>query len=403
MSFDLTLTSLFVPLVSGGRIIVYEEEEMGVLLGKIVTDSRLNGIKLTPSHLQVIRELGLSPAAGIRKWIVGGEDLETGLVRTIAGRCGEGVQMYNEYGPTEATVGCMIYTYTGGEKTASVPIGRPIRNTRIYILDGYGQRVPVGVEGELYVAGEGLAVGYLRQEDLTAERFIAAPWDGGLRLYRTGDLAVLDADGNILFRGRKDHQVKLRGYRIELGDIGHQLSVHPEVQEAVVVLRKIGGEPALVAYYVGAATEESLRAWLQTRLPAYMQPSYYCAVQELPVTANGKRDLRNLPAVQRGTAQASKAPANEMEERLVAIWSELLELEKEKIGVHKSFFELGGHSLKAISMVNRIFMEWDVEIPLEEIFNRETIADISQYIANELWIKGAVRSEAIAQDEYILD
>ncbi len=405
VSFDLTLTSLFLPLVSGGRIVVYEEEEMGVLLGKITADSRLNGIKLTPSHMQVIRELGFgSPSeGGIRKWIVGGEDLETGLARTIAARFGAETAIFNEYGPTEATVGCMVYTYTGAEKTSSVPIGEPISNTGIYILDAYGQRVPAGVEGELYVAGKGLALGYLHQEALTADKFISAPWDDTLRLYRTGDLAVAGAGGSILFRGRKDQQVKLRGYRIELGEISHQLGTHPDVKEAVVTLRKIGGEPALVAYYIGEATEESLRAWLPTRLPAYMQPSYYCQVQQLPVTANGKRDLRNLPVIERGTAQENKAPSNEMEQKLVSIWSELLELEQEKISIHKSFFELGGHSLKAISMVNRIFMEWDVEIPLEEVFNRETIADIAQYIANELWIKGAVRSESVAQDEYILD
>jgi acyl carrier protein len=169
------------------------------------------------------------------------------------------------------------------------------------------------------------------------------------------------------------------------------------------VLRDIGGEKALVAYYTGNAAEEVLRASLHQQLPAYMLPSYYCNVERLPVTANGKKDLRNLPAIQRGAANENKRPSNAIEERLVDIWSELLELEKEKIGISKSFFELGGHSLKAISMVNRILMEWDVEIPLEEVFNKETIALIAQYIANEVWVKNTVLSTAIEQDEYILD
>jgi amino acid adenylation domain-containing protein len=403
VSFDLTLTSIFTPLISGGKVVVYREEEVDLLLRKILDNREITGVKLTPSHLRVVKELGVPGPVGVRKWIVGGENLETELARSIVSLFGPDTEIYNEYGPTEATVGCMIYRFSGLENTASVPIGRPIQNTQLYILDDYGYRVPIGVEGEIYIGGEGLALGYLHREALTEEKFIRFPLWQGTRLYRTGDLAVMNADGDMLFRGRKDDQVKLRGYRIELGEIGSRLSDHPEVGEAVVVLRDIGGEKALVAYYTGTAAEETLRATLHQQLPAYMLPSYYCNVERLPITANGKKDLRNLPAIQRGADNENKRPSNAIEERLVDIWSELLELEKERISVTKSFFELGGHSLKAISMVNRILMEWDVEVPLEEIFNKETIALIAQYIANEIWVKNTVLSPAMKQDEYILD
>ncbi len=374
VSFDLTLTSIFAPLVSGGKVVVYGEEEMGGLLQRIFRNKELNSIKLTPTHLRIIRDLGLSrrtDAAGIRTWVVGGEDLEAELAGSITRLFGEDTVLYNEYGPTEATVGCMIYRYRGTEEGASVPIGRPARNTQLYLLDGNGQRVPVGVEGELYIGGEGLAQGYLNREALTAERFRSDPHRG--RLYRTGDLAVLKADGEMVYRGRKDAQVKLRGYRIEPGEISSRLSGQGSAGESVVVVREVGGERSLVGYYTGTAEASELRSYLQSRLPEYMVPAYWRRIERLPVTANGKLDERLLPAIERGGDEGYEAPVNATGEQLVAIWAELLRLEKEKISTNKSFFELGGHSLKAIQLTSQISKQFSVKIALIDFFKDPTI------------------------------
>jgi amino acid adenylation domain-containing protein len=390
VSFDLTLTSIFTPLISGGKVVVYNEEEAATLLKRILDNKELTGIKLTPSHLRIVRELagaaGVFWAAelgmgagwtGLRKWIVGGEDLETELARSIVNLFGSDTEIYNEYGPTEATVGCMIYRYTGLEAGASVPIGRPAWNTNIYLLDKDGHRVPVGVEAEIYIGGEGLAKGYLNRDELTAERFIS---DERGRLYRTGDLGVMNTKGEVVFRGRRDEQVKLRGYRMELGEIGSRLSKHPSAGEAVAVIREIGGEKTLVAYYTGSGDAEVLRDWLGTQLPAYMVPSYLRRIDELPVTVNGKLDGKRLPEIERGEGEVYVAPTSEVEEQLVAIWSELLQLEKEKISIDKSFFELGGNSLKLVQLntvVNKT-LNWNITVAV--LFRYTTIASLVKYV-----------------------
>jgi len=378
VGFDLTLTSIFTPLISGGKVVVYGEEEVSGLLKRVLENKELTGIKLTPSHLRLVRELGIGGLVGVRKWIVGGEDLETELARSILKLFGEDTEIFNEYGPTEATVGCMIYRFTGLEAGASVPIGRPAWNTEIYLLDKDGHRVPAGVEGEIYIGGEGLAKGYLNRDELTAERFISN--DRG-RLYRTGDLGVMNAEGELLFRGRRDDQVKLRGYRIELGEIGSRLSAHALVGEAVAVIREIGGEKILVAYYTGSGEEEALRSWLATQLPVYMVPSYLRRMDHLPVTVNGKLDLKNLPVIERGEGEDYTAPTSEIEEQLVAIWSELLKMEKEKISINKSFFELGGNSLKIIqlnALVNKT-LNWNLSVAV--LFRYTTIASLIEYVS----------------------
>jgi acyl carrier protein len=237
------------------------------------------------------------------------------------------------------------------------------------------------VEGEIYIGGEGLAKGYLNRDELTAERFICDERRDGGRLYRTGDLGVMNAEGELLFRGRRDDQVKLRGYRIELGEIGSRLSAHALVGEAVAVIREIGGEKILVAYYTGSGEEEVLRNWLGTQLPVYMVPSYLRRMDHLPVTVNGKLDLKNLPLIERGAGEAYAAPTSEVEEKLVAIWSELLKMEKEKISVNKSFFELGGNSLKIIqlnALVNKT-LNWNIAVAV--MFRYTTIASLVQYVS----------------------
>jgi acyl carrier protein len=287
----------------------------------------------------------------------------------------------------------MIYRYRGTEEGSSVPIGRAARNTRLYLLDGYGQRVPVGVEGELYIGGEGVAQGYLNREALTAERFVADRWQEGGRLYRTGDVAVLKADGNMVFRGRKDDQVKLRGYRIELGEISNRLSAYGPAGEAVVVVREVGGERSLVAYYTGEAEAAELRGYIQGQLPEYMVPAYWRRIDRIPMTVNGKLDIRSLPAIERGEGEPYEGPANALEEQLVELWAGLLRLEKEKISINKSFFELGGNSLKIIHLNALVNTTFNWNIPVAVLFRYPTIASLVKYVR-----EGEENSEAYKQE-----
>jgi acyl carrier protein len=295
------------------------------------------------------------------------------------------LSVVNNYGPTETTV-----VATSGQidaENAVVHIGGPISNTQIYILDEYGAPVPIGVAGELYIGGAGVARGYLHRPDLTAERFVADPFAGepGARMYRTGDLGRWLADGNIEFLGRNDFQVKIRGFRIELGEIEARLAGQAGVREAVVVAREDApGDKRLVAYYTGVAAvgAEELRSHLATQLPDYMVPAAYVQLERLPLTPNGKLDRKALPAPG-GDAYAMRAyeaPRGEVEEQLAAIWCELLKVER--VGRHDNFFELGGHSLLAVTLVSRLRQALNVEVPLSALFGRPVLADFAAEIPN---------------------
>ncbi|KTT64436.1 AMP-binding enzyme, partial [Sphingomonas sanguinis] len=265
---------------------------------------------------------------------------------------------------TEATIDTTHWTCPAGFGGITAPIGRPIANARVYLLDGHGEPVPLGATGEIYIGGAGVARGYLNRAELTAERFVPSPFVEGDRLYRTGDLARYLPDGNIEFLGRNDHQVKIRGFRIELGEIEARLAEHADVGEAVVVAREDeAGDKRLVAYVVAAgdaaaatAPERAavLRAHLGALLPDYMVPAAYVALEALPLTPNGKLDRKALPAPEGDafTRQAYEAPQGPVEEALAAIWSELLGVEQ--VSRHDNFFELGGHSLLAIRLLSRV-------------------------------------------------
>jgi len=269
-----------------------------------------------------------------------------------------------------------------GAFDGTIPIGRPIANTRIYLLDGLMQPVPVGVAGELWIGGAGVARGYLNRPELTAERFVASPFVAGDRLYRTGDLGRYLADGNIEFLGRNDFQVKIRGYRIELGEIEAKLASHPGVREAVVAAREgPDGDRRLAAYYVaddGAeVSAEGLRAHLSAGLPEHMVPAAYVRLEALPLTPNGKLDRGALPAPD-GEAYAQRAyeaPQGAVEAALAQIWSDLLGVER--VGRRDNFFELGGHSLLATRIVNRLREAFQVALRLETLFESPTVARLA--------------------------
>jgi len=294
-------------------------------------------------------------------------------------------ELVNNYGPTETTVVATSGTLRADD--GAVHIGRPIANTAIYLLDAHGEPVPQGVAGELYIGGASVARGYLNRAELSAERFLADPFAGreDARMYRSGDLARWRGDGRIEFLGRNDHQVKIRGFRIELGEIEARLLRQPGIAEAVVHAREDSpGEPRLVAYLVGADVPAAaqLREALAKELPEYMLPSAFATLERLPLTPNGKLDRRALPAPE-GDAYAQQAyeePQGEIENVLAAVWMELLKLPR--IGRHDHFFEIGGHSLMATQLVSRIRREWELDIPLAEVFSNPTLAALSGVIVD---------------------
>jgi acyl carrier protein len=347
----------------------------GVLAG---VSGRVVPLKVTPSHLRMLLEGdGVLPQGAVA--VVGGEALPGGLVREWLGRCG-GV-VFNEYGPTEATVGCVV-ARVDGTGAENVPVGRPIANARVFVLDEFLGPVAPGVAGELYVAGAGLARGYLRRPGLTAERFVACPFGpAGERMYRTGDLARWDRDGVLEFLGRADEQVKVRGFRIEPGEVEAALAGHASVAQAAVIVREDRpGDRRLVAYVVSAGgpggfDAGQVRSYLAGVLPDYLVPSALVVLDELPVTVNGKLDRRALP--EPGNQQEGlRLPRNPAEETLCRLFADLLGLEQ--VGIDQSFFELGGHSLLAMRLISRVRVALDAELDLATLFEAPTVANLAE-------------------------
>ncbi|HEV2736155.1 MAG TPA: amino acid adenylation domain-containing protein, partial [Longimicrobiaceae bacterium] len=386
LSFDLTVTSLLAPLVSGGRVVlVPESAEVAGLAETLRTARDLTLVKLTPAHLALLgRELE-GEHVHVRTFVVGGEALPAETAarwREIA----PGAVVVNEYGPTETVVGCSVHVVTARDaEGATVPIGAPVANTRLYVLDPYGDPAPSGTPGELFVGGAGVTRGYHGRPGLTAERFVPDPFarQAGSRLYRTGDRARWRADGTLEYLGRFDEQVKVRGYRIEPGEIEVVLLAHPLVRGAAVVARE--DEPGvrrLVAYVAapgGAAPgAPELRAFLAERLPEYMVPAVFVPLAELPLTPNGKTDRRALPAPEgdRSAAAAEFQDARtETERRIAEIWAALLKLES--VGVHDNFFELGGDSILGIQVVARA-KRAGIRLSTQHVFKHPTVAGLAQ-------------------------
>jgi iturin family lipopeptide synthetase A len=402
LAFDLTVTSIYLPLISGNTVAVYEtgEEQNRFPILEILAQDRVDVVKATPSHLKLLREEIAGKKRRIKRFIVGGEELESTLARDIHLGFPGGVEIYNEYGPTEATVGCMIYRFDPARDTRKgVPIGVPADNVSIYILDRDLNPVPVNAAGELCIGGAGLARGYVNLPELTAEKFLPVSYRSYMpkKIYKTGDLARRLPGGNIEFLGRIDDQVKIRGYRIETKEIENRLSEHYDIKEAIVLLQKRKnqlsqqedqGDDYLCCYWVpmnGPSPLEvsEIRDYLSGSLPDYMIPSSFIQLDEIPLTPNGKVNRKALP--EPGVTAANKnytAPTNKVEQKLTEIWSEILGIKKDIIGIHDNFFQLGGHSLRATIVVSRIHKELNVKIPLAEIFKTPSIYELAQYIAN---------------------
>ncbi len=366
--FDLTVTSIYVPLVSGGEVVVYPDEDARDLtILDVFTDDCVDVVKLTPSHLAVLEPRHLKPER-ITRLIVGGEDLRADLARAVHNAAGDQVTIFNEYGPTEATVGCMIHRFDPEQDIAgSVPIGRPAANTRVYLLDSSLAHVPVGVVGELYVAGAGLATGYLGRPDLTATSFVPDPFRPGELMYRTGDLARWRHMGVMEFLGRTDDQVKVRGHRIEPGEIETVLAEHPAVDAVAVAVREPSpGDVRLVAYYVAnpaaPANLTELRDHLRRRLPEFMTVRHLVRVDALPLTPNGKLDRDALPATigEVATSTTFVAPRNPAEQLVADVSAGLLG--RDSVSIADNFFDLGGHSILAMQLIARLHAETGVRI-----------------------------------------
>ncbi|GHJ48851.1 hypothetical protein Cs7R123_61930 [Catellatospora sp. TT07R-123] len=385
-AFDLVVPNLWGPLVTGQAVRMLPPDADATQLGKLLAEAGpYSFIKLTPGHLELLgHQLDDAQAAALAPIIVvAGEALPGTLATRWQHLLGPG-RLVNEYGPTEASVGTCIYPVHAAQDVEVVPIGYPLPNMAMHVLDAGMRLLPPGVVGELYVGGTGVARGYAHRPDLTAERFLPDPYGpAGSRLYRTGDLARRLADGAVEFLGRIDDQVKIRGYRIELGEIRAVLETHPGVRTcAVVVAQRPNGEKQLAAYVVGDTAD--LAAHCAVHLPEYMIPSVFVALDELPLNANGKVDRGALPdPFTAFAAEQFEAPSTLAQERIAAIWSELLGTPA--VGVRQNFFALGGHSILAVRLVSRLQEEFDLDLSIRLIFERPTVAGLAEAIEDRIW------------------
>ncbi len=395
ISFDISVEEIFPTLASGGAVVL-RTEDLSLDLKSLVEWSNQLGVTVwnLPTALwhELVNELAETRPKlpdSLRLVIVGGEKA---LARAYGEwrRCaGEKIQWLNTYGPTEASIVASSYDPSGMEDTAAeLPIGRPLQNYRLYVLDENLQCAPVGVFGELYIGGIGVARGYLNAPEVTAERFIADSFasDPGARMYRTGDLARWLPDGNVEFRGRSDDQVKIQGFRVEPGEVEAALVQHPGLRSAAVVAREVAsGDNRLVAYYVPTETSGlspvNLRDFLKERLPEYMLPAGFVRLEAMPLTPNGKVDRRGLPAVEWAEVVAEEgyvAPRTEMEMRLAHIWESVFAAKP--IGVKQSFFDLGGYSLLAVRLMHRIEKELGRRLPIAALLQAPTIETLARIL-----------------------
>ncbi|MGF7047829.1 amino acid adenylation domain-containing protein/non-ribosomal peptide synthase protein (TIGR01720 family) [Paenibacillus sp. DS2015] len=383
IAFDLTVTSIFTPLIAGNQVVIYPGSQKELVIHDVIQQNEVTVLKLTPSHLKLIANMDLRHS-NIKRIIVGGEQLDTQWVAEVVRRFDHEVDIYNEYGPTETVVGCMIYRYSAEkDRSAYVPIGKPAHNVKIYILDSALQPVPYHVVGDLYISGDGVARGYLNQPEISADRFIINPFSTTERMYTTGDQAKMLPDGNMVYVGRRDQQVKIRGYRIELGEIESCLSAFPGIQQCIVIdTTDHQGIQSLCAYFVSeeAVLSSDIRSYLLKYLPEYMLPQYFMQVQELSLTANGKIDRAALPAPVPMNVQlqnTQRQAETELEQTMVEVWREVLGVEH--IGIEDDFYSMGGDSIKAIQVSSRL-QEYGYEVDIRDLLIYQTIGQISDVV-----------------------
>lgn len=373
-AFDASIGEILPPLLIGGSIVSVEENRIHNIksLYQIVNDYGITALWLTPAFINLLDEKAFN---SLETMVSVGEP----AIPEDADRFSKVMNFVNGYGPTETTVFATTFKVEPDADYESIPIGYPVDNSRMYVVNEKNKIQPIGVPGELCIAGEGVSMGYLNRPELTAEKFTDNPFEMG-KMYRSGDLVKWNSKGYIEYLGRIDEQIKLRGYRIELGEIEHALRSHSSVQNAKVILYKIKQESFLVAYYVTTQTLElqELKTHLANFLPDYMIPSNFIVLDKMPMNANGKVDKTKLPKVEQQSQQELTPPENEVEEELISIWKSILGIQE--IGATHHFFELGGNSLKAIQVINKIREEMSVELSVKEIFGKDTIRELADII-----------------------
>jgi surfactin family lipopeptide synthetase A len=387
LSFDIAGLELYLPLVSGGTTVIASREDNydPARLIERIHQAQCTVMQATPATWRALLEAGWEGSKNL-KLLCGGEALPGDLAQALLPRC---AQLWNMYGPTETTIWSTIHRVTSAD--GPVPIGRPIANTQVFILDGHRQLVPLGIVGELYIGGSGLARSYFARPELTAERFVESPFDPNARLYRTGDRGRWLADGTLECLGREDNQVKIRGFRIEPGEVESALARHPAVGQCIVVAREDShGDKILVAYLEPqpdhpAPVVSDLREYLANDLPAYMVPSAFVVLEKLPLTPNGKIDRNALPSPNQehiGGSPEIAARLDPIEQMLVQIWSRILRIKS--ISIHDNFFNLGGHSLLAVRVIAEIERLVKRRLPLATFFKAPTIEKLAQILRGEM-------------------
>ena len=373
-SFDLTFTSIFTSLTRGRKLWIGDAgKDISVLLQECFTHPEIDTLKLTPTHLTLVKAAGIEQT-NIERIICGGEQLTFAQLNAVW-EIKNSIKIYNEYGPTEATVGCIVKEIRPDDD--KITIGKPVANTEIYILDQFLQPCPFDVPGEIYISGAGLSLGYLNQPELTGRKFISNPFKAGTKMYKTGDLGKWSADGDIEYLGRSDDQVKIKGYRIELGEIEYHLEQKEGISQAVVLVNEANELKELVAYIVSGSKTDitALRIFLSERLPEYMIPAYFIQLDQFPLSPNGKLDKKALPSIDAATDEPVEfvAPQTKEEKLLAKIWQGVLK--KEDIGMKSNFYHLGGDSIKSILVVSRLKKE-GYSLKLSDILESPVLEDL---------------------------
>lgn len=376
LAFDLTITSIFTPLISGGEVAVYADNEDEYVLYRIIKDNRSTVIKLTPSHLKLLTDIDFI-SASIKRFIVGGEDLKVSLANEIYNKFNN-VDIFNEYGPTETFVGCMIHRFDPDkDKGLSVPIGIPSGNKQIYILDKDMKELPFYCNGEIYIGGIGISRGYINRDELNKKTFLPDPFNKGCTMYKSGDIAKRLPDGKIIFIGRADSQVKINGYRIELDEIEQTILKNCDVRNVVVTdMTDVNGNSFISSYYT-AENEIDIFSKIKEQLPNYMMPKYFTKLDEIPLTGNGKVNKKLLPLPQITIEKFEDFIGTESEIILVNTIKEILKLDN--VSVNENFHHLGGDSIKAIQIVSK-FRNSGYKIAVKDILNSQSICETLSYI-----------------------
>jgi amino acid adenylation domain-containing protein/non-ribosomal peptide synthase protein (TIGR01720 family) len=381
LAFDLTITSIFVPLASGNKIIIYGEDAGIHSIKQIVQDNKCTVLKLTPAHLSLI-ENDITTDTKLHTLIVGGDALKSSLAQNVVKNSGGKIRLFNEYGPTEATVGCMIYQYSIEDKGSTVPIGHAIDHVRIYLLDDEQKLLPKGCQGEIYIAGRGLSKGYFNNELQTNRVFFNDPFFIGEKMYRTGDIGIFVANDTINYLGRKDNQCKVRGYRVELAEIEEVIGQMWEVKEVVVKLcQNEHNGNFLCAYYVtdSELTDKAFRTFLEEILPQYMIPQYFIELEAIPYTINGKIDYDQLRVPVLNNHFDHKDDMSKEERMLCDVIAEVLKMEA--VSLKDNFFHLAGDSIKAIQISSRL-SELSYQLSIKNIMKNPDLHEMVNYMTN---------------------